>query len=302
MFNKKMKAWLAVGALAAVLAVSGCGGNGDKAKSGDAAKSGVPSIVRVGAETTFPPFEFTKDDKYVGFDLDLAEAVIKQMGSKMEFKSMGFDALIPAVQSGQIDMIASGLSANPEREKQVAFSDVYFDKNGFVIIVNKDNDSLKDWADLEGKKVGAQVGTEPVKMIQEAKGEVKQLDSNAQAFMELRAKTLDAFVVDQPVAMFYMKQGGSEDLKIVGTPKTDVGFVFAMKKENKELQAAVNKALKELKANGEYDKIFEKWFGKAENKFLSKMKSLCVAGVLFICRKPIRLKNSIYNAWHYNRI
>ena len=57
-----MKAWLAVGALAAVLAVSGCGGNGDKAKSGDAAKSGVPSIVRVGAETTFPPFEFTKDD------------------------------------------------------------------------------------------------------------------------------------------------------------------------------------------------------------------------------------------------
>ena len=243
MFNKKMKAWLAVGALAAVLAVSGCGGNGDKAKSGDAAKSGVPSIVRVGAETTFPPFEFTKDDKYVGFDLD---------------------ALIPAVQSGQIDMIASGLSANPEREKQVAFSDVYFDKNGFVIIVNKDNDSLKDWADLEGKKVGAQVGTEPVKMIQEAKGEVKQLDSNAQAFMELRAKTLDAFVVDQPVAMFYMKQGGSEDLKIVGTPKTDVGFVFAMKKENKELQAAVNKALKELKANGEYDKIFEKWFGKAE--------------------------------------
>ena len=144
MFNKKMKAWLAVGALAAVLAVSGCGGNGDKAKSGDAAKSGVPSIVRVGAETTFPPFEFTKDDKYVGFDLDLAEAVIKQMGSKMEFKSMGFDALIPAVQSGQIDMIASGLSANPEREKQVAFSDVYFDKNGFVIIVNKDNDSLKD--------------------------------------------------------------------------------------------------------------------------------------------------------------
>ena len=264
MFNKKMKAWLAVGALAAVLAVSGCGGNGDKAKSGDAVKSGVPSIVRVGAETTFPPFEFTKDDKYVGFDLDLAEAVIKQMGSKMEFKSMGFDALIPAVQSGQIDMIASGLSANPEREKQVAFSDVYFDKNGFVIIVNKDNDSLKDWADLEGKKVGAQVGTEPVKMIQEAKGEVKQLDSNAQAFMELRAKTLDAFVVDQPVAMFYMKQGGSEDLKIVGTPKTDVGFVFAMKKENKELQAAGNKALKELKANGEYDKIFEKWFGKAE--------------------------------------
>ena len=231
----------------------------------DKKQSDGKTTFTVGFDAEFPPYGYKDESgEYVGFDLDLAEAVIKQMGSKMEFKSMGFDALIPAVQSGQIDMIASGLSANPEREKQVAFSDVYFDKNGFVIIVNKDNDSLKDWADLEGKKVGAQVGTEPVKMIQEAKGEVKQLDSNAQAFMELRAKTLDAFVVDQPVAMFYMKQGGSEDLKIVGTPKTDVGFVFAMKKENKELQAAVNKALKELKANGEYDKIFEKWFGKAE--------------------------------------
>ena len=117
---------------------------------------------------------------------------------------------------------------------------------------------------MEGKKIGAQVGTEPVKLIKEAKGEVKQLDSNSQAFMELRAKTLDAFVLDQPVAMYYLKQGGDKDLKIVGTPKPGVGFVMAMKKENKELQAAVNKALKELKANGEYDKIFEKWFGKAK--------------------------------------
>ena len=264
MISKKMKLVMAAAGLTAVLAMTGCGESSEKAKSGDAAKGGIPPVIRVGSETTFPPFEFTEGDKYVGFDLDLANAVAKQMGSKMEFKSLGFDALIPAVQSGQIDLIAAGFSANPEREKQVAFSDVYFDQNGFVIIVNKDNDTIKDWADLEGKKVGAQVGTEPVKLIKEAKGEVKQLDSNSQAFMELRAKTLDAFVLDQPVAMYYLKQGGDKDLKIVGTPKPGVGFVMAMKKENKELQAAVNKALKELKANGEYDKIFEKWFGKAK--------------------------------------
>ena len=264
MINKKMKAMLAATAVTAVLAVAGCGGSGDKAKGSAGAENGVPPIIRVGAETTFPPFEFTEGDKYVGFDLDLAEAVVKKMGSKMEFKSLGFDALIPAVQSGQLDLIASGFSANPERAKQVAFSDVYFDQNGYVIIVNKDNENIKDWADLEGKKIGAQVGTEPVKMIQDAKGEVKQLDSNSQAFMELRAKTLDAFVLDQPVAMYYLKQGGDKDLKIVGAPKTGVGFVFAMKKDNKELQAAVNKALKELKDSGEYDKIFAKWFGEAK--------------------------------------
>ena len=175
---------------------------------------------------------------------------------------MGFDALIPAVQSGQIDMIAAGLSANPERAKQVAFSDVYFDKDGFVLVVRKDNDSIHDWSDLAGKKVGAQVGTDSVKFATEAKGEVKQFDSNSQGFMELKAGTLEAFALDQPVAMYYLKQGADKDLKIVGTPKAGEGYVLAFNKDNKALQEAANKALKELKANGEYDKIFAKWFGE----------------------------------------
>lgn len=267
MMNKKMKILLAMGAMAAMVLASGCGGDAKSGESAAKSGSGIPKVIRVGSETTFPPFEFTKDDKYVGFDLDLADAVIKQMGSQMEFKSMGFDALIPAVQSGQIDLIAAGLDATPEREKQVAFSDPYFTENGYIIIVRKDNADIKDWADLEGKNVGAQVGTQQVKLAQEAKAaQVKQLDSNSQAFMELQAKTLDAVVIDQPVGMYYLKQGGDKDLKIVGTAKGASGMVFAVKKENKELQAAVNKALKEIKANGTYDKIFEKWFGKQEKK------------------------------------
>lgn len=262
MMSKKWKAALACAVLGVSLAVAGCGEDSNKNTS--APKSGVPAVIRVGAETTFPPFEFTQDDKYVGFDIDLAEALINQMGSKMEFKSMGFDALIPAVQSGQIDMIASGLDATPEREKQVAFSDKYFTQNGYVIIVRKDNDSIKDWADLEGKQVGAQVGTQQARLAKEAKaGNVKQLDSNSQAFMELNAGTLDAVVIDQPVGMYYLKQGASKDLKMTGTSKSASGMVIAMKKDNTELQAAVNKALKEIRADGTYDKIFEKWFGKA---------------------------------------
>ena len=89
MFGKKFKTILAIGAMAAALISAGCG-------SDSTTKNGIPPVIRVGSETTFPPFEFVDGDKYVGFDLDLAEAVIKQMGSKMEFKRMGFDALIPA--------------------------------------------------------------------------------------------------------------------------------------------------------------------------------------------------------------
>ena len=99
MMNKKMKILLAMGAMAAVVLASGCGGDAKSGESAAKSGSGIPKVIRVGSETTFPPFEFTKDDKYVGFDLDLADAVIKQMGSQMEFKSMGFDALIPAVQT-----------------------------------------------------------------------------------------------------------------------------------------------------------------------------------------------------------
>lgn len=260
MMGKKLKLALAMGAMAATLLAAGCGG--DKKAEGTA-KNGIPSVIRVGSETTFPPFEFTEGDKYVGFDIDLADAVIKQMGSKMEFKSMGFDALIPAVQSGQIDLIAAGMTGTPERAKQVAFSDPYFTDSGFVILVKKDDNSIKDWSDLAGKTVGAQVGTESVRLAQEAKaGSVKQLDSNAQAFMELKAGTVDAIVNDQPVSMYYLKQGADKDFKMVGTPKEGAGFVMAMKKDNKELQAAVNKALKELKENGTYDKIYAKWFGE----------------------------------------
>ncbi len=262
--NKTIKIMAAAAALAATFFAAGCGG---EQKGNSAQTGGVPSVIRVGSETTFPPFEFTKDDKYVGFDLDLADALCKQIGSQMEFKSMGFDALIPAVQSGQIDLIAAGLDATPEREKQVAFSDIYFAENGVIIIVRKDNDAIKDWADLAGKVVGAQIGTQQAKLAREAKaGEVKQLDSNSQAFMELQAKTLDAVVIDQPVGLYYMKQGGDKDLKVVGTAKKTNGKVLAMSKENKELQAAVNKALKQLKSDGTYDKIYEKWFGQRSDR------------------------------------
>ena len=258
--NKKIVTALAVSLTAAALFMAGCGGS-EKTPASSAAAG--EKIIRVGSETTFPPFEFTDGDKYVGFDIDLADAVIKQMGGKMEFKSMGFDALIPAVQSGQIDLIAAGLDATPERAKQVAFSDVYFDQSGYVMVVRKDNDQIKDWDDLNGKIVGAQVGTHPVDIANDCKaGQVKQFDSNTQGFMELQAKTVDAVIIDKAVGMYYLKQGADKDLKIIGAPKESAGMVFAMKKDNTKLQADVNKALKELKANGTYDKIFEKWFGK----------------------------------------
>ena len=148
-----MKAWLAVGALAAVLAVSGCGGNGDKAKCGNAAKSGVPSIVRVGAETTFPPFEFTKDDKYVGFDLDLAAEVCKRNDWELVKQSIDWDAKDMELNSGTISCIWNGFTMNG-REDEYAWTEPYVD-NSQVFVVKADS-GIATFADLAGKSVAVQ--------------------------------------------------------------------------------------------------------------------------------------------------
>ena len=224
-------------------------------------------VLRVGSETTFPPFEFTEGDKYVGFDVDLSEAIAKKLGLKMEFKSMGFDALIPAVQSGDIDMIAAGINSTPEREKALDFSDVYFDQGGFITVVRKDNTSIHNMDELAGKTVGVQIGTVPVDMAKAIPNTtVKEMDSNSNIFMELKAGTIDGAIIDNAVAMYYLKQGADKDLKLVGEPTKSPGTVLGVKKGNKELQDAVNKALKELKEDGTYQKIYDKWFGDYNKK------------------------------------
>ena len=251
-FSKKLALTLTAGLLAIGL-LAGCGSSGDQAKE---------KVLRVGAETTFPPFEFTEGDKYVGFDIDLADAVAKKMGYKMEFKSMGFDALIPALKSGDIDMIASGINPTPERAKAILFSDPYFDRGGFVTIVRKDTTGVNGMNDLAGKKIGAQIGTVSAELAHKVpNATVKETDSNSQLFTEFQAGTIDAAIQDNPVALYYMKQGADKDLKIVGTPVNPEPLVFGFRMDDKELQGKVNQALAELKKDGTYEKIYNKWFG-----------------------------------------
>jgi len=241
MFKFKKLTAIALVAVAAMGLLAGCGNDKPKMTQQE-------GVLRVGSETTFPPFEFTEGDKYVGFDVDLSEAIAKKLGLKMEFKSMGFDALIPAVQSGDIDMIAAGINATPEREKALDFSDVYFDQGGFITVVRKDNTTIHNMDELAGHTVGAQIGTIPVEMAQKIPNTtVKQIDSNANIFMELKAGTIDGAIIDNAVAMFYLKQGADKDLKLVGNPTESTGIALGFKKGNTKLRDDVNKALKEMK-------------------------------------------------------
>ena len=142
-----------MGLLMTVLAVAGCGGEG--IKTADA-----PKVLKVGTEPTFAPFEFQKEGSkdYDGFDMDLIRAIGKQLNMKVEIQNMGFDALIPAVNAGNIDVAAAGMSITPERQNAVDMSDPYF-VSGLVGVVNKDNMDTRSIKDLDNKAIATQIGT-----------------------------------------------------------------------------------------------------------------------------------------------
>ena len=253
------KLHVVAGLLAALMmaVAAGCGGGSKEA-------SKEQKVLKVGTEPTFAPFEFQEKDskEFAGFDMDLARALGKKMGMKVEIQNMGFDALIPALNSGNIDMAAAGMSITDERKKAVSFSDPYY-TSGLTIVVTKDNNEIKSLKDLEGKQLAVQIGsTGADKAAKVAGAKVTSFNTNAEVFLELENKGVDAVIIDKPVAAYYMTKEGKDKDKMVGETMDAESYGFAFKKDSK-LAADVNKALAELKKDGEYDKIYTKWFGKA---------------------------------------
>lgn len=250
---------MAVIAAVAMLA-AGCGGAKDEKKAEPA------KVLRVGTEPTFAPFEFQKEGSkdYDGFDMDLARAVGKQMGVKVEIVNMGFDALIPALNANNIDMVAAGMSITEERQKAVTFSEAYY-TSGLIIMVNKDNKEIKSVKDLEGKRIAVQIGTTGEKKARSIKdAKVTAFNTNTEAAMELKNKGVDAVINDSPVVGYYLAQGGNTTAMTVGEVMEAEQYGLAVKKGNDKLAGDVNKALAELKKNGEYDKIYKTWFGEVK--------------------------------------
>ena len=244
---------------AVAMLTAGCGGN-------DKADKSAEKVLRVGTEPTFAPFEFQKEGskEYTGFDMDLARAIGKQMGYKVEIQNMGFDALIPALNAGNIDMVAAGMSITEERQKAVTFSDPYY-TSGLIVMVNKDNTEVKSIKDLEGKRIAVQIGTtgeNKARNVKDAK--VTAYNTNTEAALELQNKGVDAVINDSPVVGYYLAQGGNKTAMTVGDVMEAEQYGLAVKKGNDKLAGEINKALAELKKNGEYDKIYKTWFGEVK--------------------------------------
>ena len=201
-----------------------------------------------------------------GFDMDLIRALGKEMGYEVEIQNLGFDGLIPALEAKNIDLIISGVTINEERKQRVLFSDPYY-QSGLAMVVRFDNSAIKGFKDLKGKKVAVQIGTTSAKEVRKMEGvDVTELNTAPDCFMELKAGGVDAVVNDRPVNDYYIAQTKDVGVKALPELLTAEDYGIAIHKDNKELLDKVNAALKKLKENGGYQKVFDKWFAGAAQK------------------------------------
>jgi len=220
----------------------------------------------LGSDTSFPPFESMNGEVAEGFDVDLGAAIAKEMGLTSEFKSYKFDTLIPTVVAGgKFDAIMSGMTINADRQKEIDFSSPYIDSNQSIAV--KSAATYKTAADLKGKKIGVQSGTTGQQWAKEniEDAVLVAFDDTLAAFSALQAGKVEAVVNDLPVSAAIVKDA-TRGLKIIQEIPTGEQYGIGVSKANPELLAAINDALVKIKASGEYDAIYTKWFGVAPSK------------------------------------
>lgn len=225
-----------------------------EAESADA--SGKTYIIAT--DTVFAPFEFTDaSNNFVGIDVDLLAAIAEDQGFSYELQSLGFDAALLAVESGQADGVIAGMSITDERKQKFDFSDSYYDA-GVTMAVAKGS-GIASFEDLSGQKVAVKTGTNGsafAKSISEKYGfEIVEFADSPTMYQDVIAGNTVACFEDYPVMAYNIQQGaGMEMPGDVNESQTPYGF--AVKKgENAELLAMFQAGLKNIKENGKYDEI-----------------------------------------------
>lgn len=221
--------------------------------------------LRVGCEPTFAPFEFkdSKTGEYKGFDMDLIREMARRAGHKVEIVSMGFDALIPALSSKSLDVVASGVTITEERAQKVDFTAPYYVAGQGLLVRKADKAKYVDLNSLKGKTIAVQIGTTGAEMAAKVPGaRVKAFNATSEAFMELRLKGADAVLLDKPVIGYFMvvKPAAARGLSLQPAIFEAESFGFAVRKGERKLLSELDAALKAMRSDGTYGKIYRKWF------------------------------------------
>jgi arginine/ornithine transport system substrate-binding protein len=226
-------------------------------------------VVRIGVEGAYPPFSYTTaDGKLEGFDIDIARALVKAMGAEIKLVPQDWDGIIPALMARKYDGIIASMSITEERKKKVAFSNKYYNTPA-KFVAKKGTVKEFTKATLKGKTVGVQRATTHDSYLTDNYGKdvkIKRYTTQDDAYMDMAAGRLDFLLADS-VALSdgFLKKPEGKDFEFVGPDMTDVrwfgeGVGVACRKKDKELVEMFNKAIDQIRADGTYKKIQDKYF------------------------------------------
>lgn len=221
--------------------------------------------LRVGTDATYPPLESAEGGQFTGFDIDLGNAIARELGVRARYINSGFDGIFPALQNGTFDVVISSVTITPERSNAMLFSDPYYN-SGQLISVRKGTQGINTPEDLAGKKVGVQINTTAQIDLDKRNGvSVAVYNTVDLALLDLKNGRIDAVVCDAPVLRYMIRQSFTE-LTTVGRRFTDEKFGIVIAQGNDDLRRAINAALWRITESGEYDRIHTKWFGEAAER------------------------------------
>ncbi|WP_186440447.1 MULTISPECIES: ABC transporter substrate-binding protein/permease [Planktothrix] len=225
--------------------------------------SGTTKTLVMATSPDYPPYEFkdtaTSGEKIVGFDVDIAEYITKQLGYNLTVVGMDFNGLIPALTAKRADFVMAGMTPTPDRKKNVEFSDIYFEAKNTIVSLQDKN--YKNPDQLKGKKVGVQLGSIQQEAVKNWQGVIAvPLNKTSDIIQELNSKRLDAGVLENTIVKGYI--AANPGLVYNEVPNTEeAGSAIAFPKGSPLVQP-FNEVIQQMKASGKIEQLAKKWFDR----------------------------------------
>ncbi|MDJ0722871.1 MAG: ABC transporter substrate-binding protein [Desulfobacterales bacterium] len=225
--------------------------------------------IRVGVEGAYPPFSYvTPEGELAGFDIDIAKALVAAMGKEIELVPQDWDGIIPALLARKYDAIIASMSITEERKKKVAFSNKYYNTPAKFVAAKGAMSEFSHDA-IKGKKIGVQRATIHDRYLTDNYGkdvEIKRYATQDEAYLDLVAGRVDMLLADSvAISDGFLKKPEGQDYQFIGPDLNDPrwfgeGTGIAIRKQDKDLVEMFNKAIEQIRADGTYKKIQDKYF------------------------------------------
>ncbi len=218
----------------------------------------------MGTNAAFPPYEYIEDGEVVGIDAEIAAAIAEKLGMELEIQDMEFDAIIPALQSGKINVGLAGMTVTPEREENVNFTESY--ATGVQVVIVKEGSTITSVDDLFAEGASHTIGVQrnttgdlytTWDLEEEGLATIDRYSRGADAVQALITDKVECVVIDNEPAKAFV--AANEGLVILDTEYIEEQYAIAMSKDDADLYEKVNTALQELKADGTVDAIVTKY-------------------------------------------